>query len=114
MRRVPALLLLAVLLGGLGASSAHRAQHAVEWSAAQRTHVADHHDGTGDLATVPCLDNDAHALDCAVCSGVSGAVVETETHVGVDARAEHQTGAAEAHAAFRRAATPARGPPAVA
>ena len=114
MRRAPALLLLAVLLAGLGASTVHRAQHALEWADTQRTHAAHHHGGAGDHASVPCSDFDAHDLDCAVCAGLSAAIAEREIHVGVTGRAVHQAGASEAHAAFRRAATPARGPPAVA
>ncbi len=114
MRRLPALTLLAVLLGGLGASSVHRVQHAVEWAEAQRSHAADHHEDGSDRATTPCTGGDLHALDCAVCAGLSAAVVERVAHVGVLGGVVHERGATEAHAVFRRAATPARGPPAVA
>lgn len=114
MRRTPALLLLAVLLAGLGASTAHQAHHAAEWSEAQQSHAAHHPDGVGDHASAPCSEFDAHALDCAICSGLSAAVVEQEAYVGVTGGTLHQPGATEAYATFRRAATPARGPPAVA
>lgn len=114
MRRAPALLLLAVLLTGLGASTVHGAAHAVEWAEAQRSHTADHHSEGTDQASTPCTGGDVHALDCAVCSGLSGAVVEHEVHVGVTDPAVHQVGAVEALFDARRAATPTRGPPAVA
>ena len=114
MRRTPALLLLAVLLGGLGASSVHRAAHAVEWAEAQRAHAADHHEDGAPHVSTPCTGGDLHDLDCAVCGGLSAAVTVEAAHFGEAAEAGHQRGAAEAVAAFRRAATPARGPPAVA
>ena len=113
MRRTPALLLLLALLGGLGASSIHGAHHAAEWAEAQHQHAADHHTD-GDHADAPCVDGDAHALDCAVCSGLSGAIVEAGHVVDTVPSAELQASAVAAYQTFRRAATPARGPPAVA
>lgn len=114
MRRVPALLLLAALLGGIGASSVHRAEHAAEWAEAQRTHAQDHrHDGT-DQASVPCAGGDLHALDCAVCFGLSGLTAERVVVASVAPDAAVQAGAEVAYADARRAVAPARGPPAVA
>ncbi|WP_420456087.1 hypothetical protein [Rubrivirga sp.] len=114
MRRSSALLLLAALLGGLGAASVHRAQHAVEWAEAQRTHAEDHHETGGDHASTPCTGGDLHALDCAICSGLGGAVVEAAGVADEHAEVERQREALVALGAFRRAATPARGPPTVA
>ena len=109
MRRLPALLLLAVLLGGLGTSWAHEAHHALEWAEGQTEHT-DHADGV----QAPCVDGDAHALDCAVCAGLSSVVPEGEEALDLEAAAERQVSAQEAHADYRRASTPARGPPAIA
>ncbi len=114
MRRLPALLLLAALLGGLGAASVHQAQHAAEWADAQRTHAQDHHETGGEHASTPCAGGDLHALDCAVCSGLGGVVIHADGVADEHAEAEHQREARAALAAFRRASTPARGPPAVA
>ena len=113
MRRVPALLLLLALVGGLGASSVHGAHHAAEWAEAQHEHAADHHTD-GDHAGTPCVDGDAHGLGCAVCSGLGGAVAEAGQALDEAPDAELQAAAVEAHAAHRRAVAPARGPPAVA
>ncbi len=114
MRRAPALLLLVALLGGLGAASVHQAQHAVEWSDAQRTHAQDHHGTSGDHVSTPCAGGDLHGLDCAVCSGLSGAIAEAAAVADGHVEAERQREALAALVTFRRAATPARGPPTVA
>ena len=114
MRHAPALLLLAALVGGLGASSVHRAAHALEWAEAQTSHQSEHHDADGDHAQTPCSDGDVHSPDCAICQGTSAAVADAPAVADASADADRQTSAATAHAAFRRAATPARGPPAVA
>ena len=114
MRRTPALLLLAVLLGGLGAASVHRAAHAVEWADAQRTHAQDHHEDGSERASVPCTGGDLHAIDCAICAGMSGVGLAEAVRLADLADVERQGAAAEAYEAYRRAATPARGPPAVA
>lgn len=112
MRRLPALLLLAALVGGIGASSMHGAHHALEWADAQERHADDH--GDGDHAGTPCSDGDAHALDCAVCLGVGGAVAETHEAVVFGIDVEDQRAASAAYVDYRRAVAPARGPPAVA
>ena len=114
MRRAPALLLLAVLLSGLGASTVHRAQHALEWAEAQQTHAADHHEDGSNRISTPCVGGDLHALDCAVCAGLGAMITEAGRVAPADSEAETPVEAVDAHAAFRRAATPARGPPAVA
>ncbi len=114
MRRAPALFLIAVLLGGLVASSVHHAWHTMEWAEAQRTHAALHPHGDGDIASTPCSPWDAHSLDCAICSGLSGAVLRAEIHIDASTAEERQWTARAALTSFRRVATPARGPPAVA
>lgn len=115
MHRVPALLLLAVLLAGVGVSSVHQAAHAIEWAEAQQSHAADHHEDGADQVSTPCADGDVHAIDCAVCPGLSVAALDDASGIlPVSADTDRQRAAAEAHADFRRAATPARGPPAVA
>jgi hypothetical protein len=115
MRRFPALLLLAVLLGGLGASTVHRAQHGVEWADAQRTHAQDHHEtGSRDHASTPCVGGDLHALDCAVCSGLSGAVVARASPVGAATPMDRPVVADEVAADARLVASTSRGPPAAA
>ena len=114
MRRAPALLLLLALLGGLGATSAHQAQHALEWADAQERHADHHPHGDGDDARTPCTDNDAHALDCAVCSTLGGVAVGRSAVAPTVADAGRQLAATASHAAYRRAVAPARGPPAVA
>ncbi|PAP75792.1 hypothetical protein [Rubrivirga marina] len=115
MRRAPALLLLAVLLAGLGASSVHRAAHAVEWAEAQQSHEADHHDDGADHASTPCTGGDVHAIDCAVCSGLSFAMLDDVVDPADSvADPDRQQAAVEAYVDFRRAVAPARGPPAVA
>ena len=114
MRRAPALLLFAVLLSGLGASTVHRAQHALEWAEAQRSHAADHHEDGSHGVSTPCVGGDLHALDCAVCAGLGAMIAEAGRTGPAETEVETPVEAVEAHAAFRRAATPARGPPAVA
>ena len=114
MRRAPALVLLLGLLGGLGASWVHEVQHATEWAEARTSHAADRHHADGDVAQVPCANVDAHALDCAVCSGLSLAVLDRATPADLTADAGLLAWAEAAHAAYRRAVAPARGPPAIA
>jgi len=114
MRRFVPLFLLTVLLGGLAASSVHYAWHAVEWAKAKQAHASVHPHGDGDVASTPCSGGELHSLDCAICSGLSGAVLTAETHIEVGVDADLQRTAREALASFRRVATPARGPPAVA
>lgn len=115
MRHPSALLLLAVLLAGLGASTVHGAAHAVEWAEAQESHETDHHSDDSDHASTPCTGGDVHAIDCAVCSGLSVAALgEVVDPTAPAADADRQQAAAEAHVEFRRAVAPARGPPAVA
>lgn len=109
MRHLPALLLLAALVGGIGASWAHEAHHALEWAEGQAEH-ADH----GDGVQAPCVDGAAHALDCAVCGSLSTAVLEAAPAADLEVESEGQGGAVEALADYRRASAPARGPPAVA
>ena len=111
MRRAPALLLLVALLGGLGASSLHGAAHGTEWAEAQRAHAEAHPDG--EHATTPCAD-DLHALDCAVCAGVSVATASGPSAPAPAAQEPRAPDGAEAGADRRQARTPARGPPAVA
>ena len=111
-RPLPALALLAALLGGLGASSVHLVHHGQEWAASRTAHVAGGaHDADTDLLTVPCADGDAHEAPCAVCSGFAGAVLTPAASAAVVLSPEEETAAAEAHAAHRRAVAPARGPP---
>ena len=114
MRRAPALLLLAALLGGLGASSAHGVHDAIEWAEGQSDHADDHGHTPGDDLRTPCADADDHALDCAVCTGVSGVAVEHAAVAPAAADADAQARAEAALHDARRAAAPARGPPAVA
>ncbi len=110
MHRVPALLLLAVLLGGIGASWMHEAHHAAEWAEGQTEHGGDHADGI----QAPCTDGDVHSLDCAVCAGLSVAVLEDGRPADFEADPEGQAAASAAFIDYRRAVAPARGPPAVA
>lgn len=96
-------------MGGIGASWTHEAHHALEWAEGQTEHT-DHADGV----QAPCVDGDLHALDCAVCAGLSSVVLEAGLALDLEAAAEGQVAATEAYADYRRASTPARGPPAVA
>lgn len=114
MRRAPALLLLAVLLAGLGASTVHGAAHAVEWAEAQQSHAADHHSDDADHASTPCAGGDVHALGCAVCAGLGGVIAEARRATPADTDVETPAEVVEALVDFRRAVAPARGPPAVA
>lgn len=115
MRRAPGLLLLLALFGGLGASWIHGVHHAAEWAEAQTSHAADHHAADGDVAQAPCVDGDAHTLDCAVCSGLNAATLARFAETpSASMDTDRQRAAVEAHADFRRAVAPARGPPAVA
>ena len=114
MRRSPALLLLLALLGGLGASWVHEAHHAAEWAEAQTAHAADHHRTDGDTVEAPCVDGDAHTLDCAVCSGLSLAILGDVVPSDLSVDAGRLASAEAAYADTRRAIAPARGPPAIA
>jgi len=114
MRRIPALLLLAALVGGLGASWAHQAEHAQSWAQAQHAHDDAHHGTSGDHAQVPCAGGDLHTLDCAVCGGLSGALLSAYPGIAPEAVADRQRAVEAAVADARRALSPARGPPAVA
>ena len=109
MPRLPSLLLLVALVGGIGASWTHEAHHALEWAEGQTEHT-DHADGV----QAPCVDGDVHALDCAVCVGFSGSVLEGVTAADLEADPDQQTVALGAVADYRRATAPARGPPAIA
>ena len=111
-RRRPALVLLVALLGGLGASSVHAAEHALDWAETQTQHEAEH--AGGDHAHAPCADGEAHALDCAVCVGLGHATVEAAHAAPLAADYARTWAVTEAHADYRRAVAPARGPPAVA
>ncbi|WP_412068852.1 hypothetical protein [Rubrivirga sp. IMCC43871] len=111
MRRVPALLLLAALVGGLSASAVHAAGHAADW-AEGRAHQLAHHGSDG--AQAPCVDGEAHALDCAVCSWLGSAVTLHETPALALADAADVSPEAVVFRPEGVACAPARGPPAVA
>ncbi|MDT0631367.1 hypothetical protein RQM47_04835 [Rubrivirga sp. S365] len=108
-----ALVLLAALLGGVGAVSVHLVHHGLEWAASQAEHLAHGaHDDDADLVTTPCTGGAAHEAPCAVCTGFAGAVLTPGAAVAERAVEERERAAGEALAVYRRAATPARGPPA--
>ena len=111
-RRRPALVLLVALLGGLGSSSVHAAEHALDWAETQTSHEAEH--AGGDHAHAPCADGEVHALDCAVCIGLSGATAEAARPAPLVVDEARAWAVSEAHVEYRRAVAPARGPPAVA
>lgn len=109
----PALLLLAVLWGGLGASWVDAEHHAEVWAEGRAVHETDAAHGSGTRAAPPC-DDGSLRIDCAVCAGLSGAVV---AHAGLADDVGEAPGVGEAEEAWaevRRAIAPARGPPAAA
>lgn len=112
-RPVLALVLLAVMAGGLVVPEVHRAAHAAEGAAEEQAHVADHHadhDHSAPGVEAPCAPELAEP-DCAVCaiSATSLPPSATVAAYGTDA-------AARVHAEARAlrvatASTGARGPP---
>lgn len=110
---LPALVLLAALVGGLGASSVHAVHHGQEWAGSRATHAAAgaHTAGT-DLLTEPCVDGEAHGVLCAVCTGFAGTVSGSETVEAVELPPAREASVEVARVAHRQAVAPARGPPA--
>ncbi len=113
MDRRPALLLLAVLLGGLGAAWADAGHHAAEWAEGRASHAAGDAHGDGDRAATPC-DGASLGIDCAVCAGLSGAVAAASAvEHALEPEAREKTGE-QVRVETRHRATLARGPPAAA
>ena len=111
-----ALVLLVALVGGLSASSVHTVVHGSERAASRTEHLADGRHGSpeaGGLARVPCADGPVHETPCAVCQGFGGAVIEEGRLGDAPPATESVADVAEAHAVWRRALSPARGPPSV-
>lgn len=112
--RVPTILLLLALLGGLTSASVHSVHHAAEWAESRAAHLTGPAHADGEQVSTPCDVEDAHALDCAICGGLGGAEIDPLA-VAVDTETEtFCVWDADAAPNLQLAATPARGPPAAA
>ena len=109
-----ALVLLVALVGGLGAASVHVVVHSEERAANRAVHLADGthvSGGAGDHARAPCGPDLVHEPPCAVCQGLGSGVLEAARVVGSRPPVERVAASVGAHAVYRRAIAPARGPP---
>lgn len=108
-------MLAVVAAGGVAAPLVHEALHAAERDAALADHAADGYHTRGDrpVASETCPTPGAPLdLDCALCHGLTAALVAAQTSAPADVRATGFAAArASAHAAQPDAAHAGRGPP---